>query len=449
MLQQSFYRKIAVLIIAIYVLGAFFALSLGNTNWIGLSIIIILLALLCGFTVLSSFQKLVRALAFYVLGIKNEDSSVKYGQKSGIQLIDDIFSDLDGISETVYKAKKEVAIQEQYFKKIINQASTGLFSINQHHRIVNINPVAMELTDLYEQQHVNSLEGRIKALPKYLLHDPLQHNSAIFENEKGQKLLFKLSEIKVEEQRLRLVAVSDITRELDTGEVDAWVKLARTLSHEIMNNITPITTLVQLISDYYRIDGRPVKKEEISDKTIANTVKSLDIIHEKSSGLLRFVEDYRRFTKLPAPEYKKVDMKAFVQGILLMMKTFEGFENIALSQKFPQNCFFRTDDKLLHIVIFNIIRNAYESLTENNKEHAEILIELSFVRSKMILSIANNGPAIPEEIREQVFVPFFTTRDQGSGIGLSLSRQIMLKMNGDIVLKQKGDYTIFMINQKM
>ncbi|PJB55340.1 MAG: hypothetical protein CO098_16795, partial [Bacteroidetes bacterium CG_4_9_14_3_um_filter_41_19] len=113
----------------------------------------------------------------------------------------------------------------------------------------------------------------------------------------GQKLLFKLSEIISQEDKIRLVAVSDITKELDNGEVDAWIKLARTLSHEIMNNIAPITTLSQVISGYFTKENRTLEISDLEPKTITNTIKGLKVIEERSVGLMSFVDNYRKFTK--------------------------------------------------------------------------------------------------------------------------------------------------------
>ena len=119
-------------------------------------------------------------------------------------------------------------------------------------------------------------------------HDKLSQQSAIFENKYGQKLLFKLSEIKNQEEKIRLVAVSDITKELDNGEVDAWIKLARTLSHEIMNNIAPVTTLSQVISNYFIKENKTIDISDLEPKTISNTVKGLKVIEERSVGLIEF-----------------------------------------------------------------------------------------------------------------------------------------------------------------
>jgi nitrogen fixation/metabolism regulation signal transduction histidine kinase len=388
-------------------------------------------------------------MAYFLLGIENEDTTLKPPPKSGNKAIDDVYRRMMILNDKIKKAKVEMAAQEQYFKKVINQASTGLFSINSNDRIININPAATKLTNLYEYHHINSLRNIDKALPEYLIHDPIEQESAIFENEYGQKLLFKLSMITVYHEKLRLVAVSDITKEMDNGEVDAWIKLVRTLSHEIMNNVAPITTLTQVLAGYFKKDDSIIKPEDVNDKLISNTLKGLNIIEGRSAGLLKFVENYRKFTKLPTPSYRNVVIRELIENVLTMMNTFEGFGKVRVKNSLHEDTIIRTDDKLLHHVVLNIVKNAWECLMESNTLEPEIMISIRFHDGRMYLEFSNNGPKIPPEIKEQIFVPFFTTKEDGTGVGLSLSKQIMLKMEGDISVRDENEMTHFVISQKL
>ncbi len=279
------------------------------------------------------------------------------------------------------------------------------------------------------------------ALPDFLINsiDKSQNQSAIFENKYGQKLLFKLSEIISQEEKIRLVAVSDITKELDNGEVDAWIKLARTLSHEIMNNIVPITTLSQVISNYFIKENNNIEISELEPKTISNTVKGLKVIEERSTGLMSFVNNYRKFTKLPAPKYTEADLCQITENGLMAASTYCGFEKIKLTKILPNKCTFSTDEKLFSQVLINLLKNACEALQMGSIENPELTIKLSDSENSVRLEIINNGPQIPPEIKEQIFIPFYTTKDEGSGVGLSLSKQIMLKMGGDVILNTSNE----------
>lgn len=407
-----------------------------------LSLIPAFLLIVALINIIRYFNKINQWVAFFLLGIENEDTTLKVPSKSGNRAIDDIYFGINRLNELFKQTKVEISTQEQYFRSTINQSATGLFSINKSGRIININPAAIKLTGLQDHHHVNVLAAIDAVLPEFLMH-PIknQHSqSAIFENKYGQKLLFKLSEIISQEDKIRLVAVSDITKELDNGEVDAWIKLARTLSHEIMNNIAPITTLSQVISGYFTKENRTIEISDLEQKTITNTIKGLKVIEERSIGLMSFVDNYRKFTKLPAPKYAEVDLCQIVENNLMAASTYCGFEKIKLKKIMPDSCIVSTDQKLFAQVIINLLKNACEALQSGNIEDPTLTIKLLQTEEAVRLEISNNGPSIPPEIKEQIFIPFYTTKDEGSGVGLSLSKQIMLKMGGDVILFTSNEH---------
>lgn len=447
MSNRNFYFNIIVRLLFIVVLAvaAAYFIFVMNHLWLGISFL--LLIVLIAYFLILYFNNINRWMAYFVLGIENEDTTLKPPPKSGNKSIDNVYQGINRLNELFKQAKIDINTQEQYFKKVINQSATGLFSINGNNRIININPAAAKLTQLFEYHHINTLRQIDNALPAFLIHSPMTQASAIFENQFGQKLLFKLSEIKTTHETLRLVAVSDITKELDNGEVEAWIKLARTLSHEIMNNIAPITTLSKVISDYFQKDNKAIAIEELTEKTIRHTIKGLSVIEDRSSGLMRFVENYRKFTKLPQPDFKEVNISDLLNDCILVIGTYPKFEDIQFRQRIPANIIIKTDPQMICQVIHNILKNAYECMIQAGTIDPSLRVHLQKTDHQVMIEIANNGPKIPVEIKEQIFVPFFTTKEKGTGVGLSLSKQIMLKMDGDIYLKQnEDDMTCFVIN---
>lgn len=387
------------------------------------------------------FNNINQWIALFLLGIENDDASLKIPSKTGNKDIDNVFIGIERLNNLFKKTKIEISTQEQYYRSVINQSATGLFSINEKGRVIDINPAAVMLTNLHEYHHVNALTKIDNALSEFIMqtNQNLNQQSAIFENKYGQKLLFKLSEIKTAEEIIKLVAVSDITKELDNGEVDAWIKLARTLSHEIMNNITPITTLSNVILKYFTKNNKNIEAADLDSKTITNTIKGLNVIEERSLSLMNFVNNYRKFTKLPVPKLTEVNLSNLIENNLLAAGTFPRFNKIKLEKHIPENLMFITDENLLSLVIINLLKNACEALTFENKTNPKIIIRLLQTKHTTKVEITNNGPNIPPIIKEQIFIPFFTTKEEGSGIGLSLSKQIMLKMNGDILLNSSKD----------
>ncbi len=412
------------------------------------SIVILAFVVFACINLIYYFNNINKWISFFLLGIENEDTSLRIPSKTGNKAIDDVFKGMDKLNDLFKQTKIEIITQDQYFKTVINQSATGLFSINEKGRVININPAATILTDLQKHHHINSLNKIDTTLPNFIQQPKYKKSqqSAIFENKYGQKLLFKLSELNTVNEKIILIAVSDITKELDNREVDAWIKLARTLSHEIMNNIAPITTLSQVILGYFTKDNQTIELGKIDSKTITNTIKGLNVIEERSLALMNFVKNYRKFTKLPEPKFLEVNLSALIESNLLAANAFPGFDTFKVEKSVPKNVLVSTDEKLLSQVIINLLKNACEALVFGNTENPKLRLQLKQAENTISIEIANNGPCIPAEIKEQIFIPFFTTKDEGTGIGLSLSKQIMLKMGGDVLLyTTKEELTLFIV----
>jgi len=203
-----------------------------------------------------------------------------------------------------------------------------------------------------------------------------------------------------------------------------------------MNNIAPITTLSQVTLNYFVRDGREVEAEKIDQDTVKKTIKGLRVIEERSSGLKDFVENYRKFTKLPEPDLKELELGGLIGNVLLICAGFEGFEEVKVEDHVPNSVFVRTDQNLLSQVLINLLKNALESFRDEAlPDHPLIRISAKEENDRIRIDICNNGEEIAHELREQIFVPFYTTKENGSGIGLSLSKQIMLLLGGDIILR--------------
>ncbi|MBI9067204.1 MAG: GHKL domain-containing protein [Salinivirgaceae bacterium] len=445
MKYKHFYRAILTRIAFIALLSGLASYLFFTKNNLPLSILVAVIVIILIINTIRYFNNINRWIAFFLLGIENEDTTLKIPKKTGSKAIDDVFEGMERLNDLFKKTKIEISTQEQYYKSVINQSATGLFSVNEQGRIININPAAEKLTGLAHYHHINSLSKIDKTLPNIIVDAEVSQKavSTIFENTKGQKLLFRVTEIKTTQSIIKLIAVSDITKELDNREIDAWVKLARTLSHEIMNNITPITTLSQVILNYFKPNNEIADISTIDQKIVNNTVKGLEVIEERSSGLMKFVDNYRKFTKLPDPQLKDTNLSELLEKTILAASTYSGFNKIQLEKIIPKNIFILADENLLSQVLINLVKNGIEALQECQPDHQAVLdIKLREDSERTTIEICNNGPLIPPEIREQIFIPFFTTKENGSGIGLSLSKQIMLKMNGDIQLKSDDEKQI-------
>ena len=228
----------------------------------------------------------------------------------------------------------------------------------------------------------------------------------------------------MEGKALLLVTVQDLHKELDEKETDSWVRLIRVLTHEIMNTITPITSISESLSKYYKVDeSGELKWENLNEDQIKNTVKGLNVIKIQGEDLMDFVQSYRRFLDLPHPDKSLVRIKALVERLKVLMQ----MENYNRKLEFnvlvePEDLEFFIDEKQIAQVLINLSKNAIQSL--EGQDDGELSIKAAINK--------DNGPGIPADQIDEIFVPFFTTKNGGTGIGLSLSKQIMHLHGGSI-----------------
>ena len=255
----------------------------------------------------------------------------------------------------------------------------------------------------------------------------------IFHNERGTvNLSIRVSEINVRKEHLRILALNDINTELDEKEIDSWIRLTRVLTHEIMNSVTPITslsdTLLSMVED---------KDEEISH--------GLQTISATGKGLLAFVESYRKFTRIPTPEPSLFYLKAFIERMVELARHQNPCDHITFHTKIdPADLILHADENLISQVVINLLKNAIQAIGDQPDGQIDIQVYCNETE-EVLIEIKNNGPVIPPEIVEHIFIPFFTTKEGGSGIGLSISRQIMRLSGGSLTLLPDNKETKFIL----
>jgi signal transduction histidine kinase len=242
------------------------------------------------------------------------------------------------------------------------------------------------------------------------------------------------------------VTLQDIKSELDMHEMDSWQKLIRILNHEIMNSVAPITSLSSTLSDFYKSGEDQVNPENITPRIISDTIRGLSIIEDHGRGLIHFVESYRSLTQLPKPEFTRVNIKEFFERIMILVNS--GFDNdnsrfkvrpLITSSVTRDDITLVADDKLLAQVFINIIKNSIEAFGNYEEGYFISMTADRNPEGRVVLTIKDNGPGMDADTLEKIFVPFFTTKETGSGIGLSLSRQIIRLHNGSITCDSAPD----------
>lgn len=384
-----------------------------------------------------------RKIAFFFDAVRNDDSTLHFPVNTGNKSLDDLNQSLNNLNELIKTIKFDLQEQEQYFKTILEHVSIGVITINQSGNIFLSNSAARNLLNRDQLTHVSQLmqvDKKLFLAIKELY--PGDHKLVSFNSSSGTvQLSLKSTSFNTADQNYQLVAIQDIKNEMETKELESWIKLIRVLTHEIMNTIAPITSLSQTISGYFKnLNG-----EIPSQKIIANTVKGLEIINERGSGLLSFVENYRQLTRLPQPEKKKIIVSQFLESTVTLLQVDSKNENTQIEWDCtPRELEIVADEKQIAQVLINLVKNAEEALKK--KENGKISIKAEINKNgRPQIAVNDNGTGIPGDLLDKIFVPFFSTKENGSGIGLSLSRQIMQKHGGTLKVESLPQKTCFTI----
>lgn len=316
-------------------------------------------------------------------------------------------------------------------------SARGLLVLNDNGAVYQKNKEALRLLGLNVFTHVRQLSKvdatLMEKIESCCSGDKLQ---VVFHNERGTvNLSIRVSEINVHKEHLRILALNDINIELDEKEIDSWIRLTRVLTHEIMNSVTPITslsdTLLSMVED---------KDEEINH--------GLQTISATGKGLLAFVESYRKFTRIPTPEPSLFYLKAFIERMVELARHQNPCDHITFHTKIdPADLILHADENLISQVVINLLKNAIQAIGDQPDGQIDIQVYCNETE-EVLIEIKNNGPVIPPEIVEHIFIPFFTTKEGGSGIGLSISRQIMRLSGGSLTLLPDNKETKFILKFK-
>ncbi len=359
-----------------------------------------------------------------------------------------LYTSLSAITDALKKSEIETIFKSQYLYTAIQNVGAGLIWIDERGDVVLINKSAKVLFNILNLNNIKELEKISSSLPDLLRDIKPSENKLIkiyIENELKQ-ISIKATELIQQGKHIKLIALHDIKNELDEAELDSWQKLIRVLAHEIMNSIGSITTSSTAISKYFKSNqGEHISTSDISDKIISNTIEGLDIIRERSVGLKDFVNNYRQLTNLPAPDLKEFEILPFIENLGIFFKEEFQQKNIQFEiVDHHKNLKILADKKLISHVFINLIKNASEAI--GNEKEPIITIEIDKnTLNQVFVNVKDNGHGISEEVIDRIFIPFFTTKEEGSGIGLSLSRQIMRLHNGSINVKSNHTGTEFQL----
>ena len=391
---------------------ALLALGLGGLAW-GLadglwlcSIVGTFVAILAISWLYALYGQNTRKVAFMLDAITNNDFAFRYpmnGHSPDDRLVSET---LTRIAQLLSKARAETIQQEKYYELILNSVKTGVLVIDDRGFIYQKNREALRLLGVTVLTHIFQLDRVEPHLSKAFIDAlPGEKTQVAFTTERGTtRLSLRVSEITLRKKHLRIGAINDFQSELDEKEIDSWVRLTRVLTHEIMNR---------------------------------ETREGLEVISSTGKSLMRFVENYRQFTHIPTPRPGLVDLRPFLDRLVQLAIHQGDYAHVkTVIDVEPDDLILYADEDLIARVVLNLLKNAFQAIGESRRDGLILLRARSDERGAITIEFSNNGPCIPPEEAEQIFVPFFTTKEDGNGIGLSISRQIMRLSGGSIELRQ-------------
>ena len=389
-------------------------------------IIVLLLVAVVGYVRLyRHYRRNIKKVRFLFDAIDNGDFSFYFPTEKRNKEDNILHQSLNRIKLFLQHTREEQMEREKYYEQILNAVDTGIMVVDSHDNILQHNQAALRLLDTDVLTHMNQVKGKLK----------------------DEHLAKHETQAMLKDKHVRIIALSDVSHELSNQEVDSWIKLIRVLTHEIMNTITPVTSLSETLlkeldsqelpsadsasADFHSPNNFSV---ELLSAEQAKLKQGLETIHKTGTELLAFVNNYRHFTHVPQPQPALFYVEPFLERMAMLCNHEV---EIAVT---PKDLLAYADESLISHVVTNLLKNAVEAfngLQSEPKTKASIRLHAyTNEQEAVIIDVSNNAGLIPDDIASHIFIPFFTTKPEGSGIGLSLSRQIMRVSGGSLSLHQ-------------
>jgi len=449
MLLKRFYINILFRILGILATCIATALLLvWRPDWL----IAINLLFLLGLQVILLLLKITRLnkdLESFFSAMRSNDSSVVFLGKKQYSPFKTLYLQLEEINRDFQNLKIENHRQSEYFKVLVEHVNIGLISFNDRDEITLYNRSAKELLGKRYLHKLDELEQILPGLTKTIkeLEPSQQKLITIYNQNEVSQLSVRVAWLKFEMSWLKLISFQNIRNELDEKELESWQKLIRVLTHELMNSAGPINSTISTIKEFLLTpEGVAKRVGSLNDSIIGDTLEGLRIIEERSSGMMDFVNKFRSLTLLPKPVLSSIPVQELFKSIERLMSNQFNNQNIEVRVKVsPTSLEIVADKGMMEQILLNLVSNAINALhvTQIKKINLSASLDES---QHLSIQVADNGCGIPIDIHDKVFVPFFTTRKDGSGVGLSLSRQLVRLQGGTLTFTSKeGEGTVFTI----
>ncbi|RRA99770.1 sensor histidine kinase [Larkinella rosea] len=329
------------------------------------------------------------------------------------------------VLEAFRQARAEKEANLHYLNTIVQQISVGLISFDMAGNVEMSNQAALRLLGIYRLRNLSDLQAVHAGLYDLLTTTP-SSTPAVYQANSEQELSVRCATVSLRGRPVTVASIQNIRTELQQKELEAWQNLTKVLRHEIMNSVTPIVSLVGTMQQIVNTELAGAEEESVNDLR-----EALTTIEHRGRGIMRFVDAYRNFTAIPQPRLAEISVENLIRNVLALVQTELQQRHIILqAPPVPSYLMIFADAGQIEMVLINLIKNAMEILEGERKP--KLKIEVKSQDNRLIIYVIDNGPGIEPEAIEKIFIPFYTTKKTGSGIGLSLSRQIMQLHNGQL-----------------
>ncbi|MBI9052734.1 MAG: hypothetical protein JEY96_02890 [Bacteroidales bacterium] len=416
------------LILALTALGIAFLFN--NRDWIFTLVFLGILFTIQIYLLIRYVGKINTDLANFLIHIKEQDTTLAFSKSVVDKSFKGLSKEFEKINTEIKTINNDKIKKQNLLNQLMNQVGTGIIVFDSNNKIKLSNKAIHNILGT-SATDCNNLREKVSSVFENLnrLNIGEQSIETIQINNLTRRILISLSGIKEDNQDLKVYSFHDIDREITDYELQSWNGLIKVLSHEILNTVTPISTVVDTLKDCLLIEENAKKLNEINEKDILDSVKSVSLIENRINSLQGFIGKFRQFSELNTPEIEEVNISDLLENIIDVYKT--NFSHIRFNISImPDDLLIKMDKRLIELTINNIIKNAIEAGLDG--EQTTIEIKAFKLENKNYIEFYDNGKSIELQVAKKVFLPFYTTKEQGSGIGLSLARQIMFSHNGNI-----------------
>lgn len=437
---REFRWNVIVRVIAITALSIFLAYVVTNKEWFFTPLVISILIALLIWNLIYYIERTNKDLTYFILSIKQGGFTSSFSDNQRGRNFKKLTQAFNDVIEEFQKLNIQKESHYQYLKMLTESMPIGVISLDPDGKVQLTNPAARSLLNLVRLSHVDDLKkvsARLYETINMLKSGERQTIRTVI-GEKEFQLSAQSHELIIGNAGHKIIVIQDLKSELEDKEVDAWQKLIRVLTHEIMNSVTPIVSLTEAMNSLLT-DQKGGHREliELDEEDKKDLFGSLKTIENRSRGLLKFVNAYKDFTKTPDLKFTRIDLRETIDKVVGLM---DGSDQSIIWQRPGFHVYVKADPDWMEQVLINVVKNAIEATTDNANRKVTISVRGSekFVN----VFVTDNGIGMDHETLEKAFIPFFTTKKTGTGIGLSLSRQILKLHNGNLTLSsQPGEGT--------